>query len=190
VKNAARPPQLLRAAAVAAFCGMAAPVASGARTRDRELAEQLREESDWTAARLELRRAELRANDRPPGAPSGDLRSDAEPDGRRTRRARPGGWPVRLMVGFYRKVVAPALGARCKLDPSCSSYSLQAARERGWLGIPMTGDRLIREPSVIVARERVRMDEDGRLRFLDPVSDHIGGRRFDSTTGTEENADD
>ncbi|MDP6490236.1 MAG: membrane protein insertion efficiency factor YidD [Kiritimatiellia bacterium] len=79
------------------------------------------------------------------------------------------------MVGFYRIVVAQSIGSRCVLEPSCSTYSLQAARERGWLGIPMTGDRLIREPSVVHAKEHPVGVINGRTHYADPVSDHIGG---------------
>ncbi len=84
--------------------------------------------------------------------------------------------PVRGMVAFYRSVIAPALGTRCVLQPSCSAYSLQAARERGWLSIPMTADRLIREPSVVNAKEHPVGRRNGRTHYADPLSDHIGGK--------------
>lgn len=87
---------------------------------------------------------------------------------------RVGALPIRGLVAFYRFIVAPAIGTRCVLHPSCSAYSLQAARERGWLGIPMTADRLIREPTVVHAREHPVVMADGRIHYADPISDHIG----------------
>jgi len=147
---------------------------------DFSLARELAEEGDWDACRLECRRQELAG-----GAVDEAVRlrkhADTQMAGRRMSLPfwkRVGALPVMGMVGFYRLMIAPALGARCVLDPSCSRYSLQAARERGWLGIPMTGDRLIREPSVVVARENPVEDDHGHVRFSDPVSDHIGGPRL------------
>lgn len=88
-----------------------------------------------------------------------------------------GSLPVRGLVAFYRSTVAPALGSRCLLTPSCSAYSLQAARERGWLSIPMTADRLIREPTVTHARAVPVTMPSGEILFADPISDHIGARK-------------
>lgn len=134
------------------------------------LANALMEEGDARAARIERRRAELLAD--PAAAPS-----EAPPWLAADRAWSLGAMPVRAMVGFYRAFIGPALGHRCILDPSCSNYALQAARERGWLGLPMTADRLIREPSVIALRERIVTDAQGKVRIADPVSDHIGARR-------------
>ncbi len=135
-----------------------------------ELADALTQEGDFRAAWVERRRAELlrgEADSASMTAPTPTTKASAWTLG---------GLPVRGMVGFYRVFIGPALGHRCSLAPSCSNYSLQAARERGWLGLPMTGDRLIREPSVIAAREKVVTDAEGRIRIADPVSDHIGAR--------------
>ncbi len=60
------------------------------------------------------------------------------------------------------------------MAPSCSEYALQAVRERGWLGIPMIADRLVREASVIAAGDTRFEDEEGRIRYADPVAAHIG----------------
>jgi putative membrane protein insertion efficiency factor len=34
-------------------------------------------------------------------------------------------------IRFYRRFVSPALPARCKYHPTCSTYALQAVRELG-----------------------------------------------------------
>ncbi len=141
------------------------------------LGRMLAEEGDWDACRRECRRLELAggAADRATG-----LRQEAVVTRVHREDKTPvlkwlGALPVRAMVGFYRVLVAPAIGSRCVLKPSCSRYSMQAARERGWIGIPMTGDRLIREPSVVMAKAVPVEDDGGRIRYADPVSDHIGG---------------
>ena len=38
---------------------------------------------------------------------------------------------VAAPIRFYRRFVSPALPARCKYHPSCSTYALQAVRELG-----------------------------------------------------------
>lgn len=81
--------------------------------------------------------------------------------------AKPGRWAV----SFYRSQIAPAIGARCSLEPSCSIYFLTASRKHGLLGFPMLADRLVREPSV-VAEGRQPVPGAGSPRFADPVSDH------------------
>ncbi len=79
--------------------------------------------------------------------------------------------PARLIVGFYRNCIRPALGDRCILAPSCSEYFLQATHRHGLLGIPMIADRLVREPSVALsARHPVLKDQ--HTAYLDPVEDH------------------
>lgn len=145
------------------------------------LAEDLTAEGDARVAAIERRRAELLGGT---GAAAG-FALPVSPA--KTSPGWPlGALPVRIMVGFYRGFVGPVLGHRCILEPSCSRYSLQAARERGWLGLPMTGDRLIREPSVVAARERVVINSQGEIRIADPVTDHIGGRRSKPGAGAEE----
>lgn len=142
------------------------------------LAEALAAEGDARAGRIERRRAELlrgAAVSEPDPAPV------PNPPSATAREWPAGALPVRLMVGFYRRFIGPALGYRCILEPSCSNFSMQAARECGWLGLPMTADRLIREPSVIAARERIVTDAQGRVRIADPVSDHIGAHRKRAT---------
>ena len=103
----------------------------------------------WTAA--------IREECRPPSAKAGGVWSA------------PGRW----VVAGYRKLVRPAIGSRCSLEPSCSEYFRQASQQHGLLGVPMIGDRLIREPSVVAAdRERVKVGDAWRI--ADPVSDHDG----------------
>ena len=49
--------------------------------------------------------------------------------------------PIRL----YRRVISPAMPQRCKYDPSCSAYALQAIQSYGILrGVVLAGWRLLR----------------------------------------------
>ena len=46
---------------------------------------------------------------------------------------------------FYRHVVSPALPRRCKYEPTCSRYAVDAVREYGILkGLVLAGWRLLR----------------------------------------------
>lgn len=81
--------------------------------------------------------------------------------------------PARGIIRFYQTQIGPAIGHRCSLDPSCSRYSMEASMKHGWKGIPMTADRLVREPSV-VSSEQNPVRVNGYVRFRDPVSDHDG----------------
>lgn len=81
--------------------------------------------------------------------------------------ARPGQWIVML----YRGLVRPALGARCSLSPNCSEYFFQASARHGLLAFPMAADRLVREPSVVQAAERL-VEVGGKTLIADPLSDH------------------
>ena len=88
---------------------------------------------------------------------------------------RGGAWsaPGRWIVAVYRNQVRPAIGSRCSLEPSCSEYFRQASQKHGLLGVPMIGDRMVREPSVVAAeRERVLVGDEWRI--ADPVSGHDG----------------
>lgn len=96
-----------------------------------------------------------------------ELRDDVRPRSQRKARGGPAAW----IVGFYRAQIGPAIGHRCVLDPSCSEYFLQASRAHGWLGVPMIGDRLVREPGVVQAAEKP-VERNGMIRFRDPVENH------------------
>lgn len=143
---------------------------------DLRLAEALFEEGDWPACLIECRRAEATS----PGLGEVKvLRAAVEAEQARCMRAKAwwkqvGAWPVKGLVGFYRFAIAPAIGSRCVLEPSCSRYSLEAARQYGWLSLPMTGDRLIREPSVVHAAAHPVTNALRQIRYADPVSDHMG----------------
>lgn len=82
--------------------------------------------------------------------------------------ARPGEW----IVAFYRSQIGPAIGHRCSLQPSCSTYFLEASRKHGLLGVPLIADRLVREPGVVSSAERP-VDVNGSVRYADPLSDHV-----------------
>ncbi len=45
----------------------------------------------------------------------------------------------------YRRVISPVLPQRCKYEPSCSAYAVQAVQEYGILrGLVLAGWRLLR----------------------------------------------
>lgn len=90
-------------------------------------------------------------------------------DDRRSARAPAA---IRGIVGFYRRQVSPAIGARCSLQPSCSEYFMQAGRLHGILAVPMIADRLVREPSVVRAGENPERVK-GQWRFPDRVESHV-----------------
>ena len=60
--------------------------------------------------------------------------------------------PIRLLravvsapVVLYQRLISPALPARCKYYPTCSSYAVQAIRELGVArGLVLAGWRLLR----------------------------------------------
>ncbi|HVE67568.1 MAG TPA: membrane protein insertion efficiency factor YidD [Solirubrobacteraceae bacterium] len=52
---------------------------------------------------------------------------------------------VMAPIRFYRRFVSPGLPARCKYEPSCSSYALQAVQRYGILrGLVLAAWRLLR----------------------------------------------
>lgn len=49
-------------------------------------------------------------------------------------------WPLILLVRFYRLIISPLLGPRCRYYPTCSEYALIALQHHGafkgsWLAI-------------------------------------------------------
>ncbi len=154
---------------------LAGGLSAAANAADLRLAGELSEEGDWAACLVECRRVDAAR----PGLPGiRGLRAHAEEARAPVPKSfwrRAGEWPIRGLVGFYRFAIGPAIGNRCILEPSCSRYALEAARRSGWLSIPMTGDRLIREPSVVQAGEKPVFGKDGQIRYADPVTNHAGG---------------
>jgi putative membrane protein insertion efficiency factor len=50
-----------------------------------------------------------------------------------------------LPIRLYQLVISPALGPRCKYEPSCSRYAVQAIRRYGVArGLVLAGWRLLR----------------------------------------------
>jgi putative membrane protein insertion efficiency factor len=50
-----------------------------------------------------------------------------------------------LPIRLYQLVISPALGSRCKYEPSCSRYAVQAIRRYGVArGLVLAGWRLLR----------------------------------------------
>jgi len=79
--------------------------------------------------------------------------------------------PPLWLIGFYRRQIAPAIGQRCSLSPSCSSYAVEALRKHGLLGLAIYADRSIREPNVVSGRQ-APVTVNGRRRYRDPLVDH------------------
>ena len=42
-------------------------------------------------------------------------------------------WPLIQVVRFYRVAISPWLGANCRFDPTCSSYTIEALQVHGIL---------------------------------------------------------
>ena len=52
---------------------------------------------------------------------------------------------VRAPILVYRRVISPALPRRCKFEPTCSTYALEALREFGILrGLVLATWRVLR----------------------------------------------
>ncbi|MGA2320337.1 MAG: membrane protein insertion efficiency factor YidD [Solirubrobacteraceae bacterium] len=64
----------------------------------------------------------------------------------------PPGWPTRIAraavlapIILYRRAISPAIPRRCKYEPTCSRYAVEAVREYGILrGLVLAGWRLLR----------------------------------------------
>jgi putative membrane protein insertion efficiency factor len=53
-------------------------------------------------------------------------------------------WPLIQLVRLYRIAISPWLGANCRFDPTCSSYTIEALQVHGilkgtWLAIRRIG---------------------------------------------------
>lgn len=81
------------------------------------------------------------------------------------------GKPGQWLISFYRAQIAPAIGQRCSLHPSCSEYARQAFRKHGLLGFAIFGDRAFREPDV-VADKKSPVIINGQLRYADLLENH------------------
>lgn len=52
---------------------------------------------------------------------------------------------VQAPIAVYRRVISPALPRRCKYEPTCSSYAVQALQEFGILrGLVLAAWRVLR----------------------------------------------
>jgi uncharacterized protein len=70
------------------------------------------------------------------------ITSSARPPDRVTRASRT---IVAAPIVFYQHVISPAIPRRCKYEPTCSRYALDAIREYGILrGLVLAGWRLLR----------------------------------------------
>jgi putative membrane protein insertion efficiency factor len=50
-----------------------------------------------------------------------------------------------LLIGLYRRLVSPLLPPRCKYEPSCSAYALEAIRSFGFVrGVILATWRILR----------------------------------------------
>ena len=53
-------------------------------------------------------------------------------------------WPLIQLVRLYRLAISPWLGANCRFDPTCSSYTIEALQTHGlfkgaWLAAKRIG---------------------------------------------------
>lgn len=53
-------------------------------------------------------------------------------------------WPLIQLARFYRIAISPWLGANCRFDPTCSSYTIEALQTYGiltggWLALKRIG---------------------------------------------------
>ncbi len=97
------------------------------------------------------------------------IRQDADPPSRARASRMPN--PATGLVRFYQTQIGPAIGHRCSMHPSCSTFCMEAIRQYGMLGIPLTADRLIRETDHV----NYRMNPiimNGQEKYYDPVSAH------------------
>lgn len=94
----------------------------------------------------------------------------------RADRVDGGAKPAEWIVSFYRAQIGPAIGHRCSLEPSCSAYFLEASRAHGPLGVPLIGDRLVREPDVVKYAEDP-IERNGRTLYRDPLDRHTDWMR-------------
>ena len=87
------------------------------------------------------------------------------------RSTRPSGAAAAL-TGFYRTQISPAIGSRCPMHPSCSTYFRQASARHGfWVAMAMIGDRFVREPHHY--KHRIRPVNVGGLeKSHDPLEYH------------------
>lgn len=74
------------------------------------------------------------------------------------------------LVRFYQTQIGPAIGQRCSMHPSCSTYCMEAIRQYGLLAIPLTADRLIRETDHVNHRINP-IKVNGQEKYYDPVPD-------------------
>ncbi|MFM7671501.1 MAG: membrane protein insertion efficiency factor YidD [Bacteroidota bacterium] len=50
------------------------------------------------------------------------------------------GWPLILLIRFYQWVISPLLGPKCRYQPTCSHYAIEAVKKHGpfkgfWLAV-------------------------------------------------------
>ncbi|MGH3070013.1 MAG: membrane protein insertion efficiency factor YidD [Streptosporangiaceae bacterium] len=69
---------------------------------------------------------------------------ETSPGGRRPDQPSAGAWVLLLLIGTYRRFISPMLGPRCRFEPSCSAYALEAVRVHGalrgsWLAVRRIG---------------------------------------------------
>ena len=71
--------------------------------------------------------------------------ADAERRGRRAPRASRAQLVASRRSSLYQRVISPAIPRRCKYEPTCSRYAVEAIREYGILrGLVLAGWRLLR----------------------------------------------
>lgn len=79
--------------------------------------------------------------------------------------------PAQWLIAFYRSQIGPAIGQRCSLFPSCSSYTIEALNNHGLAGMSIFADRAVREPDV-VSKGKATLKINNFWKYADPLSDH------------------
>jgi putative membrane protein insertion efficiency factor len=69
---------------------------------------------------------------------------ETSPGGRPAAQPSAGARVLLLLIGIYRRFISPMLGPRCRFEPSCSAYALEAVRVHGalrgsWLAVRRIG---------------------------------------------------
>jgi putative membrane protein insertion efficiency factor len=84
----------------------------------------------------------------------------------------PPAYLMKVSINFYRTFISPVGGNRCRMNPSCSAYALEAVSRYGFVrGYILTTDRLIHESEEMDLAPVVYIH--GKQRFSDPVGDNV-----------------
>ena len=80
-------------------------------------------------------------------------------------------------IVLYQRAISPAIPRRCKYEPTCSQYAVEAIREYGILrGLVLAGWRLLRcNPWSLGGYDPVEAQRVFRIASDTPASEHAPG---------------